>query len=171
LWREGDNAVYRIPAKADDPVRVIPRSAVATRTPVTGMDGKPLEPLVQALEDESLPAASFRWVNRHEAVVDAQTAPGQVIFVQISYDPGWRAEQDGLPRPVVPDALGMMYVEPARSGRTQLRLIYDGGTEARVARFLFGCGLLMWVALFFLAPRHKVRRSGAMLSGEADVFG
>lgn len=153
LWREGDNVVYQIPAKAADPVRVIPRSAVAARTPVNGMDVKPLESLVPALEDERLPAASFRWLNRHEAVVDAQTAPGQVIFLQISHDPGWRADQDGLPRPIFRDALGMMYVEPARSGHTQLHLIYDGGTEAKLAWVLFGCGLLMWAAMVALVPR------------------
>ena len=153
LWRDCDNVVYRIPAKAADPVRVIPRSAVATRTPVNGMDVQPLEALVPALEDESLPAASFRWLNRHEALIDAETAPGQVIFLQISHDPGWRAEQDGAPRPISRDALGMMYVEPAHAGRTELRLIYDGGTEAKVAWMLFACGLLIWAALVTLAPR------------------
>jgi hypothetical protein len=147
LWREGDNVVYRIPSKGADPVRVIPHSAVATRTPVNGMDVKPLERLVQALEDESLPAASFRWLNRHEAMVDAETAPGQVIFLEISYDAGWRAEQDGVPRPVLRDALGMMYVEPLHAGRAQLHLIYDGGTEGKVAWVLFGCGLVVWVGL------------------------
>jgi hypothetical protein len=153
LWRDGDNVVYRIPAKAADPVRVIPRSAVATRTPVTGMDVQPLEPLVQALEDESLPSANFRWLNRHEALVDAQTAPGQVIFLQISHDSGWRAEQDGAPRPIFRDALGMMYIEPARAGRTQLHLIYDGGPEAKIAWLLFAAGLLLWATLVARASR------------------
>ena len=113
-----------------------------------GLDVKPLEPLVQALEDESLPTASFRWLNRHEAVVDAETAPGDVIFLQISHDPGWRAEQDGAPRPIFRDALGMMYVEPARSGR--IHLYYDGGTEASITRVLFAVGLLLLVAQAFL---------------------
>jgi hypothetical protein len=159
LWREGDNVVYRIPAKAADPVRVIPRSAVARRTPANGLDVKPLQALVQALEDESLPTATFRWLNRHEALVDAQIPAGQVIFLQISYDAGWRAEQDGVPLHISPDSLGMMYVEPFRAGRTQLRLIYDGGTEAKVARVLFGCGLLLWAALVLVAPRNAVGRS------------
>jgi hypothetical protein len=44
----------------------------------------------------------------------------------------------------------MMYVEPLHAGRTQLHLIYDGGTEGRVAWVLFGCGLLLWVAQAFL---------------------
>ncbi|HUI77863.1 MAG TPA: hypothetical protein VLY24_08090 [Bryobacteraceae bacterium] len=153
LWRDGDNAVYRIPSKAADPVRVIPKSAVAVRTPVLGIDVKPLEPLVEALEDDRLPAATFRWLNRHEAVVDADTAPGQVIFLQISYHRGWRAEQDGVRRPVLPDALGMMYVEPAHPGHVQLHLAYDGRTEAKVTRVLFVLGLLLWVALTLFVPR------------------
>jgi hypothetical protein len=155
LWREGDNVVYRIPAKADDPARVIPRSSVAIRTPAKGLDVQPFEVLVKALEDERLPAATFRWVNRHEAIVDAQTAPGQVIFLQISHDAGWRAEQDGMPLPVYPDALGMMYVEPARAGRTEVHLIYDGGTERKVARVLFACGLLLWAALMSRDQRER----------------
>jgi len=154
LWRDGDNAVYQIPAKVADPVRVIPLAAVAARTPMNGLDVKPLETLVHALEDPALPAATFRWINRHEAVVDAQTTPGQVIFLQISYDRGWRAEQDGVSRPIHRDGLGMMYIEPAHSGITHLRLIYDGGTERKVSWVLFLCGLALWAVLVVIVPHR-----------------
>ncbi len=57
-----------------------------------------------------MPPATFRWVNRHEAVIDAETSAGQVIFLQISHDAGWKAIEDGIVLPVNVDPLGMSYV-------------------------------------------------------------
>jgi hypothetical protein len=138
LWRRGENAIYRIPRKSAGPVRVIPRAAVAPRAPVHGLDIEPIQPFVSALEDPSL-----RWVNRHEAVIDTVTRPGDVIFLQISHDAGWKAIEDGIMLPVRADPLGMSYVEPARSGPVHLRLVYDNRAEIRQMRILLALGLLL----------------------------
>jgi hypothetical protein len=127
LWRSGENVVYRVPRKSVEPVRVIPKAAIASRAPANGLDVEPIEPFVSALEDPVMPAATFRWVNRHEANVEASTEPGQVVFLQISYGPGWRAIEDGIELPIVNDPLGMMYVEPKRRGLTRIRFVYEGG--------------------------------------------
>jgi hypothetical protein len=150
LWRQGENVVYRVPRKSTDPVRVIPKAAVTPRAPENGLDIEPLQPFVQALEDPDMPAATFRWVNRHEAVIDAETRPGQVIFLQISHDAGWKAIEDGTVLPVSTDLLGMSYVEPAKSGRVQLRLVYDDSAEIRQTRVFLALGLLLIPVLMFL---------------------
>ena len=109
-----------------------------------------------ALEDPSMPPATFRWVNRHEAVIDAETNPGQVIFLQISHDAGWKAIEDGTALPLIADPLGMSYVEPVKPGPVHLRLVYDGGSEVHLARVLLGLGLLLTAVLMF-TPRLSRR--------------
>jgi uncharacterized membrane protein YfhO len=90
-----------------------------------------------------LPDAHLSWLNRHEALIDADVRPGDVIFTQISYNLGWHAEQGGATLPVARDALGMMYIKPATYGHSHLRLVYDGGNEAIIARILQAVGFLI----------------------------
>jgi hypothetical protein len=155
LWRQGENVIYRVPRKSTDPVRVIPKSAVTPRAPENGLVVEPIQPFVAALEDPAMPAATFRWVNRHEAVIDTETSAGQVIFLQISHDAGWKAIEDGIVLPVNVDPLGMSYVEPVKRGPVQLRLVYDGGSEVQLTRILLGLGLLLIGVLAITLPLYR----------------
>jgi hypothetical protein len=155
LWQRGENVIYRVPRKSADPVRVIPKSAITSRAPENGLDIEPIQPFVSALEDPSMPAARFRWVNRHEAVIDTETSAGKVIFLQLSYDAGWKAIADGMVLPVMTDPLGMSYVEPVKRGRVQLRLIYDGGSEVELTRVFLGLGLMLIAALVLTLPLYR----------------
>ena len=156
LWRQGENVIYRVPRKSVDPVRVIPKAAVMPRAPENGLVIEYLQPFVTALEDPAMPAASFRWVNRHEAVIEAETNPGQVIYLQISYDAGWKVIEDGTVLPLIADPLGMSYVEPVKRGPVHLRLVYDGGWEVELTRVFLGLGLLLTAVLMF-TPRLSRR--------------
>jgi hypothetical protein len=147
LWRNGDNAVYRVPRRSASLAHVIPKSAVVARPAENGLDTGPLEPLVAAMEDTSIPPAAFRWLNQHEAEIDATVQDGQVVFAQITFDHGWRATSEGVNLRIASDALGMMVVDPGRSGPTRIRLTYDGGLEARITTLLTAAGfllLLLW---------------------------
>jgi len=155
LWRQGENVIYRIPRKSVDPVRIIPKTALTSRAPVHGLDVEPMLPFVSALEDPAMPAATFRWVNRHEAVIDTETGPGQIVFIQIPPDAGWKAIEDGTVVPIRADPLGMGYVEPVKRGPIQLRLVYDGGAEAKLMRVLLGLGLLLVAVLVFTLPLYR----------------
>jgi len=155
MWRQGENVVYRVPRKSADPVRVIPKSSVMPSAPENGLVIEHLQPFVMALEDPGMPPAGFHWVNRHEAVIDAETNAGQVIYVQISHDAGWKAIEDGTVLPLIKDPLGMSYVEPLKRGRVQLRLVYDGGSEVQVARVFLGLGLLLTAILAITLPLYR----------------
>jgi hypothetical protein len=155
LWRQGENVIYRVPRKSIDPVRVIPKSAVAPRAPENGLDVDPIQPFVNSLEDPAMPATTFRWVSRHEAVIDAETNPGQVIFLQISHDAGWKAIEDGIVLPMNADPLGMSYVEPVKRGSVQLRLVYDGGSEVPLTRVFLGLGLMFTAILVITLPLYR----------------
>jgi hypothetical protein len=155
VWREGDNVIYTIPRKLAEPVRVIPEAALLHVAPVNAMDVAELVKLVAALENPANPAAHFRWLNRHEALVDATVRPGDVVYLQIAQAPGWHAEQEGHKVPIRGDALGMLYVEPRSRGNIQLRVVYDGGAEAVWARVLQSIGILAIACVWFSRGLHE----------------
>ena len=143
LWREQDDVIYQVTAGPHSLAHVIRPEQVVSRAPVHGLDVEPLRPFVAALEDPTLPAARFVWLNQHEARIQAEMRPDQVVSVQISYAPGWRAEANGMAARVRRDALGLMIIEPRCSGPCRIVLTYDGGVERRWTRVAQGGGILL----------------------------
>jgi len=155
LWRDGDNVVYALPRRDRSLAHVIwPRQEVQ-RLPIHGLDVDPLRPYVAALDDPALPLAEMRWLASNRIGISAQMEPGQVISVQESYAPGWRATANGRAAVVRRDVLGLLVVEPGCAGPCTIDLVYDGGTEARWLRTLQVVGLLLCVA-WPLARRRKL---------------
>ncbi len=141
VWREGDDAIYEIPARSASLAHVVRPEDMVARKPTGGIDIEPLAPYLAALDNPDLPLADFRWRNRHEAAISADLKKGQLLSVQISYHTGWRATVAGQPRRTYGDNLGQLAVEPACEGRCTVDLFYDGGLEMRILR------LLSWSAL------------------------
>lgn len=158
IWRDGDDVVYRVPRRPASLAHAIRPEHVVRRSPVNIADVEPVLPLATALEDESLPVAHFEWRKSHEAVIRADLAPEQLLFAQISFHPGWSATANGKPVRISADGLGLMIIEPDCAGACEVRLIYDGGWEAVLARW--ACLLVFGgFAVSVLCQRIVVRRS------------
>jgi len=142
LWRgSNDDVIYRVCGGRvgrgpESLARVIPRSALVARAPVEGLDIDPLRPYVAALDDVRMPRAEFRWSSMHSADITTNLQAGQVISVQMAWHQGWRAMANGRPTPILRDAIGLMYIDPADPGPCKIEMIYDGGVEMRAARFI-----------------------------------
>jgi hypothetical protein len=158
LWRDGDSAVYSVGRRSASLAHVIDKSAIVTRPPENGLDVAPLESLVASMENPAIPPASFRWTSLHEAAIGAQTGPNQAVFVQVTYDRGWRAvDEKGAELRISPDALGLMTIEPSHAGATEIRLAWDGGAEAKLARIGQIIALLLlpgWAGLGLIRLRR-----------------
>jgi hypothetical protein len=134
LWREGDDAIYQV-GKHAPLARIVRHADLVNRTPVNAIDLDPLRPYVAALDDPDLPAARCDWINAHDVKITADLQPDYVISMQIAWHEGWHATANGRAIPVLHDAIGLMYVEPAVAGPATVEMIYDGGTEMRVAHW------------------------------------
>jgi hypothetical protein len=149
LWREGEDTIYGVPQRTDSLAHVIPASAVVRRAPLNGVDVEPIRPFVAALEDASLPPAGIRWDSFSSGRIHTALRPGQVVSVQITYHPGWHAQVNGAPQPLVRDGLGLTIVKPDCSGPCTIDLTFDGGAEykaARVASWVAVLAALLWLA-------------------------
>jgi tetratricopeptide (TPR) repeat protein len=116
IWRDGDDAIYGLSQRTTSLAHVIPLAHIVARAPVNVVDLAPVQPLAADLQSAALPPASFEWTSPHEAVIRTNITPGQALFIQISYHAGWKAMANGISRPVRPDGLGLMLVEPRCAG-------------------------------------------------------
>ncbi len=139
----GTNIIYRVPRKSAAPVRVIRRQYELLKTPATAIDLDAYGPYVEELENPDLPEVKFQWTGRGRARATATLETGQLLVFQISYDPGWHALVNGVELPLRKDPMGLMLLDPRCSGPCSVELVYDGGFEARLARYL--C-MLAWLA-------------------------
>ncbi len=125
LWRDGGDVIYGVPGRGKTLAYVMDPGAVVTQPPANGLETAGLAAYVAALEDRRLPFAQFAWTSRHAARISAGAVqPGQVMSVQVSYDPGWHAVVNGQARRIRPDALGLMVVEPECAGVCTVELRY-----------------------------------------------
>jgi hypothetical protein len=144
-WRDGDDVIYRVPRRSAGLAHVVRRGDLPARPPANGIDVDPVRPYVAALDGTLRPLVTLTWRNRHEAVLSARMEKAEILSVQISYHPGWKASVDGQPRNVYGDNLGQLVVEPGCDGACIVALQYNGGIESALAR-LASIGTLLGFA-------------------------
>jgi len=154
LWREGEDVVYGVPQRTVSPARVVRRKDLVRRPPPSAVDVESLAPFVAALDDPSLPTASWRWLNRHEALITADLSREHALSIAISHHPGWEARVNGARATVQSDGLGLMVIEPQCEGPCRIELVYTGGREMRAAQAA-SWGSLLAGLLAALRPRRR----------------
>jgi hypothetical protein len=160
VWREGADSIYQVPLRSASLAHVIPRTAMVARQPIHGLDIDPARAYVDALDDPHLPPASLEWENPDRGRIAADMADGQAISVQVTYDPGWQASQDGRPLRVRKDGLGLIVIEPDHFGRAAIHLRFEGGAERNICSAL-GAAMALGLAGMLVWPwvaRRRVSR-------------
>lgn len=110
IWSESSVTIRRVPARSTSLAYVLPESAMVKHPPKNPEDSAEAARYVAALEDPSLPLATFAWDGRERMRIRATHARGEVISVQEGYNPGWRATVYGQRREVFQDGLGLMWL-------------------------------------------------------------
>jgi len=116
IWRDGDDAVYRLPPATNSLARVILADEEVRELRSQYVDPSFLQPFLRAGLDPERPAVHFAWRNSHTVSIQAQLRPDQLLAVSVTYHPGWRATVNGQPRAIRRDALGLMVIEPKCDG-------------------------------------------------------
>jgi hypothetical protein len=136
LWSEDDVTIYRIPRRTESLAHVTVEPALVAARVNAIPDLAAIERYVAALDDPSLPVAEMEWLDRSRLRVRTEAKPEQVISVQVAYHPGWHARVNGRAREVERDGLGLIWIRPVCNGPCEVELIYDGGWELRLCRYL-----------------------------------
>jgi hypothetical protein len=151
--RDRGDTIYRVPQRSDGLAHVVPANAVAHQFGINDAAR-----YVAALNDPSLPLATWRETSDSTATIAANVQPGQLISVQTTYSPGWQVTANGQREGAFRDGLGMLVIQPSCSGRCQFQLRFDGGMETKIT-FWISLLTITAIAGFLLRATLKVRRA------------
>jgi len=159
LWSEGGVTFYRVPQRSTALAHVVPAAAVIRRAPLTGADTAEIERYDAALDDASLPLATFEWIGRNQIRINSTATAGQAISVQVSYHPGWHAKAGGRNIAIHRDGLGLMWLESP--GPAEIILDYDGGLELRLCRAITYAAILFLLTMVIWSGDRAFRHDDA----------
>jgi len=153
LYDDGRGTViYRIPRINPGIVRIVNDARMKQIGPIrSGDDNETLTQYVTAVEDPAQPAATMKWRDPDEAEIRAAANPGQSLLIQETWDPAWRAVENGRELPVRPEpVMGFMLINlPAGVHTIDLR--FRTPLENRVGEGLFALSSLAAAGLIGLS--------------------
>jgi len=149
-------AIYRIPRVHPGIGRVVDNRAIASAGKMrSGDDWETLAKYVRAVEDPSAPAVSVKWTGFDGMGVQATVSAGQSLLVQESFDPAWRAEENGKAVAIRAEPfMGFMLLDVS-PGYHEIHLRFATPLENRIGEVLFGLSCLAILGL--LAAGRKPR--------------
>jgi hypothetical protein len=149
VYQQGDDFIYALPAR--------PLAHLVSREELPGKDPQnhpsALEAYVSAMGDDTGPRLHTHWLDHRTLVVEGEAPPGRLAAVGVSWDPGWRATQDGTRLAIERDNLGFIIMQPAASKAAHIELRYTGTGEQRLMAAL---SALAWAALLLLLFRPAI---------------
>lgn len=149
LWHEEDDSIYGVPARSKSLAHVVPAADTVHTPPIHGLDVEEVRRFVAALDNPAFPLAEFAWLSNTRAHIATELHPGQLVAVQVTYDPGWVATANGRPAPVTRDGIGLLTIHPQCDGRCEIDMSFDGGAQRRIC---LGLSLLVMLGVAGSAP-------------------
>jgi hypothetical protein len=143
-----DDTIYTLPVRSLAHVmkaEELPNADVA-------LHPEALSRYVAAIEDASRSALQLQWTDASAVTISGAVPEGELVALQVSADPGWRAMQDGRQIPIETDRLGFIVLRPTASPTARIELRYHGTAEQRV---MAGISMLAWVAAFAALARFS----------------
>jgi hypothetical protein len=160
LWRDGDDAIYRVPRRGASLAHILRPADLAPRPPAGALDIDPVRHYVAALDNPVYPLARMTWRTRHSAVISAPLEKGQILSVQVSYHPGWEARVAGQPRRVRADHLGQLVIEPDCEGACTVEISFSGGKESMLTLLACYACLILGLTWAGVEVWRRRRRRG-----------
>lgn len=155
LYDDGQGtAIYAVPRVHPGIVRVVSSAAIASAPKIRGGDDRNgLRTYLNAVEDASQAPASVTWTSPDELVIRAASTPGTSLLLQETYDPQWRAVENGNELPVHEDpVMGFMLLDVA-PGPHIVTMRFRVPLENRVGQLLLVLSLGALTALLFSASK------------------
>lgn len=113
VWREGDDAIYRVPYGGL--ANFIQAGEIPFGRPVGKFAGY-IAPYVRAMDNADRPRIEVAWEGNNRILLRTpEVRDGYLITLRVSHDAGWHAVQDGQPVALRADPMGNLLIEPRMS--------------------------------------------------------
>lgn len=151
VFRMEDDTIYHLPVKSLAHLVALEELPEGHRPPQ-------LDAYAAAMDDPERPKLATAWRGTDVLDIRGPCPSGRIVSVQVNWDAGWAAYQDGSPLKVEKDRLGFILLRPAASPAARIELRYEGTLEPRVMAALSLAAWLAALAALFFVDR---RRAGA----------
>jgi hypothetical protein len=138
LFEDQGTTIYRVPRVSTDIGRVVGRSALRAVGPIRGGDDAVrLAKYVSVVEDATQPKVEVKWRDFDHLQIQAQVGAGQTVLLQETYDPSWRASENGQPLAVeLEPTMGLMLID-VPAGQHTISMHFETPLENRLGQVLF----------------------------------
>jgi len=149
--------IYRVPRLYTGIGRVVNKARILAASPIHGGDDtEGLSKYVAVVEDKDQPETQVTWQSFDDATLTARSATGQTVLFQETYDPDWRAYENGQRLTIDREpAMGFMLIDVPPGDHT-IRMRFEVPLENRIGQALFAVTALAMLALLI----RGVRRAG-----------
>ncbi len=142
--------IYRIPRIYTGIGRVVNTSQIAAVEPPPWADYvAALSRYVAVVEDPAQSATTVTWRNFDEAELHAQVAAGQSILFQETFDPAWRAYENGQPIPIRKEPVMNFMLLDVPEGAHAVQLRFETPLENDIGRVISAFGLAVIMVLIW----------------------
>jgi len=140
--------IYRVPRRDASLARVVDAGIIRAMRPVQEFDVASLLRYVDAVEHGPDATLEFHWIDTDSLRVKTQLQPGELLLVQETHDPSWRAYDNGRAVPIAKDAMGFLLLDPG-PGDHDILLRFETPLENRLGSVLTVLALLLiaWLAM------------------------
>lgn len=148
VYDDGEgNWIYEVPRRFKDRARVVDRASIEA-LPDTGAEPAGDTVLAYANAVEQGPDVHPRVLRPATDRIRIRTAisPGQLLLVQETYDPAWKAFANGRPVPVKKDLMDFMLIDPG-PGQHEISLQFELPFEMLAGRIVTVLSIGVLIAL------------------------
>ena len=151
LWNDGHNTtIYGVPRVNPGLGRVVDAARMSALPPFQGGDDEAgLRRYVAQVERAGQPPVAINWNGFDHVTLSTRTGAGESVLLQQTFDPSWRARENGHPIPIRPEPImGFMLLSPGE-GQHTIEMEFATPLENRVGQGMFllaavACGMLVW---------------------------
>jgi hypothetical protein len=153
------NRYYRVPRRATGIVRVADRARLQA-IPTLPYEPEKAQLVAYARAIEAVPPggpspdrAQAKWRNDDSLDITVEIADGELLLLQETFDPYWRAYDNGRPLKIEADAIGFMTL-PLPPGKHSVHLVFETPHELIAGRVV-SLGSLLLVAFLAIRPARR----------------
>ena len=151
LWNDGQKTtIYRVPRVHPGLGRVVDDAQLRAVPPFQGGDDEAgLQRYVAQVERPGQALVAVNWKGFDHVTLATRTGAGESVLLQQTFDPSWRAQENGRPVPIRPEPImGFMLLSPG-PGQHTIQMEFATPPENRVGQGMFllaavVCGWLVW---------------------------
>lgn len=148
VYRIEDDTIYHLP------VTSLAHLVAPEELPDWRLWPPHLDAYAAAIGDPARPKLATAWHGTNVLEIGGPVPEGRLVSVQVNWDPGWAAYQDGRPLKVEKDKLGFVLLRPDPAPAARIVLRYESTLEPRVMAAVSVTAWFAALSALFLTRRR-----------------